>query len=299
MPIDAGDPATEVGTVPIDVGTAMMEASVALDRPPAVDLPPIIDTPPVVDVPSAVDVRDVPDVGAPDVPAMVVDVPPPVDVPTVSLTDGLVVHHRFDGDTTDSAYGANGTAVGVQFVADRFNNARRAGRFSASSSGFSGSSVVIPSNGRLPVGNAPRTLAFWTVDRRNTSAWQYRSMVGWGDIMNGTRFGVSGLANLTARTDQPIFSGQSADVHASVTNIVDGRWHHLAVTYDGATLRIYVDGALSNSGGLPLNTTTRVLYIGRAPVRMSEYYDGDLDDLRIYDRALGATEISALYRDGG
>jgi hypothetical protein len=159
--------------------------------------------------------------------------------------------------------------------------------------------VVVPENSWLPVGASPRTLAFWTVDRRNMSTWAYRSMVGWGDIMPGTRFGVSGLANLAARTDQPIFSGQSADLYSTTTNIVDGNWHHIAVTYDGSTLRLYLDGALNNNGALTLNTTTRMLYIGRAPVRMSEFYDGDLDDLRIYDRVLNATEISALFHEGG
>lgn len=124
-------------------------------------------------------------------------------------------------------------------------------------------------------------------------------MVGWGDIANTTRFGISGNANLSARTDQPMFTGQYVDVYASPLNIIDSRWHHLAVTYDGATLRIYVDGALSNSGALTLNTTTRVLFIGRAPVRSSEYYSGDLDDLRICDRALSAAEIDALFRLGG
>ena len=71
------------------------------------------------------------------------------------------------------------------------------------------------------------------------------------------------------------------------------------MTYDGATLRFFVDGALNNNGALSLNTTTRVLTIGRAVVRMSEYYDGDLDDLRIYDRALSAAEMSALFHEGG
>ncbi len=216
----------------------------------------------------------------------------------VSLTDGLVVHHPFDGTAVDIRYGANGTVIGVSFVNDRFNNPSRAARFSASSSGFSGSSVVVPSNSRLPVGASPRTMALWISDRRNTSTWQYRSVVGYGDIMTGTRFGVSMQADFVARTDRPIFSGQSADVGGS-TDLLDSRWHHVAATYDGSTVRLYVDGALNNSGAQSLNTTTQMLYIGRAPVRMSEYFDGDIDDLRIYDRALRANEISALYHLDG
>ncbi len=215
----------------------------------------------------------------------------------VSLTDGLVVHHPFDGTAVDIRHGANGTVIGVSFVNDRFNNPARAARFSAASSGFSGSSVVVPNNSRLPVGASARTLSLWINDRRNTSTWQYRSVVGYGDIMTATRFGISMLADFGARTDRPLFSGQSADVGGS-TDFLDSRWHHVAATYDG-TLRLYVDGALNNSSAVTLNTTTQMLYIGRAPVRMSEYFDGDIDDLRIYDRALRANEISALYHLDG
>ena len=63
-------------------------------------------------------------------------------------------------------------------------------------------------------------------------------------------------------------------------------WSHLALSYDGATLRSYVDGALVGSGARAGLTAAGSLQLGRD-------FSGLLDELRVYDRALGAAEIAA------
>ena len=71
-------------------------------------------------------------------------------------------------------------------------------------------------------------------------------------------------------------------------------WTHLAATYDGATLRLYVNGVLAGSRGQTGNilTSSRALRIGGNAV-WGEYFKGVIDDVRIYNRALSATEIQA------
>ncbi|WP_084285447.1 LamG-like jellyroll fold domain-containing protein [Solirubrobacter soli] len=73
-----------------------------------------------------------------------------------------------------------------------------------------------------------------------------------------------------------------------------GTWSHLAATYDGATLRLYINGVLTASSAYSgsLNVSTGDLYIGGNNV-WSEWFDGTIDEVRIYDRALAATEIQA------
>ena len=73
-----------------------------------------------------------------------------------------------------------------------------------------------------------------------------------------------------------------------------GRWSHLAVTYDGRALRLYVGGNevshLPASG--PLLRTSDPLWIGgNRP--FGEYFRGVIDEVRIYDRALGPDAIRA------
>jgi len=77
-----------------------------------------------------------------------------------------------------------------------------------------------------------------------------------------------------------------------------GVWTHLAVTYDGTTLRLYVNGVLRNSvaaaGGITASTAP--LRIGGNTVFSvpgTEYFAGLIDEVRIYNRALSAAEITA------
>jgi hypothetical protein len=81
------------------------------------------------------------------------------------------------------------------------------------------------------------------------------------------------------------------------TNLFDNRWHHLAGVYDGSQLRLYVDGVLrasgSLSGSIPSNTTS--VYIGAslesASRTVADFFDGYIDDVRIWNYALSQNEI--------
>ena len=71
-------------------------------------------------------------------------------------------------------------------------------------------------------------------------------------------------------------------------------WTHLAVTYDGATIALYVNGALAGSRSMsgPIATSAAPLRIGGNAV-WGEYFSGLIDEVRIYNRALSPAEIQA------
>jgi parallel beta-helix repeat protein len=71
-------------------------------------------------------------------------------------------------------------------------------------------------------------------------------------------------------------------------------WTHLAATYDGSVIRYYVNGTLTNSVNQAgaINTTTGVLRFGGDSL-WGEYFNGLIDEVRIYNRALSASEIQA------
>jgi len=81
--------------------------------------------------------------------------------------------------------------------------------------------------------------------------------------------------------------------------IWDGAWHYVAGSYDGAVVRLYVDGAQVGSGtpasaaiGYGL-TTTNDLFVGSYPGCSGLDFDGTVDLLRIWGRALAPTEVTA------
>ena len=71
-------------------------------------------------------------------------------------------------------------------------------------------------------------------------------------------------------------------------------WTHLAVTYDGTTLRLFVNGVQTSNKATTgaLVTSTRPLRIGGNAV-WGEHFAGVIDEVRIYNRALTAAEIAA------
>lgn len=77
-------------------------------------------------------------------------------------------------------------------------------------------------------------------------------------------------------------------------------WYHAVATYDGSTMRLYLNGAqvaaTGKSGSLSTGGTSAVA-IGRNPGSASQYFNGAIDDVRMYSRALTAAEVSALYNE--
>ena len=79
-----------------------------------------------------------------------------------------------------------------------------------------------------------------------------------------------------------------------------GVWKHVAVTLSGSTGTLYVDGVqVATNTSMTLNPSnlgeTTQNWIGRSQYTGDAYFNGQIDDFRIYSRALGASEISALF----
>ena len=79
---------------------------------------------------------------------------------------------------------------------------------------------------------------------------------------------------------------------AAPSAIAVNTWTHLALTFDGATLRMFVNGAQVSTRAVTgaAVVTSRALRIGGNSV-WGEYFRGVIDEVRIYNRALAAAEI--------
>ena len=87
------------------------------------------------------------------------------------------------------------------------------------------------------------------------------------------------------------FYYSSAD-HLSNTAITENQWHHIAEVNNGGAVTFYVDGVADGTatGGVGLTPDN----IGHDPA--SQSFKGNIDDVRVYNRALTADEVKALYR---
>lgn len=135
----------------------------------------------------------------------------------------------------------------------------------------------------LPQGREPRTMEAWV----KTTQTNIGNFISWGRRANHMR------NSMAVRSGKLAYIGQYLDFTGK-TPINDGEWHHVALSYDGENWAIYVDGKADGTNGGDPNTTDQNLKIGNLPEpHNGEYFDGTMDELRVWNVARTADEIVA------
>lgn len=222
--------------------------------------------------------------------------------PTVraDLSTGLIAYYPFSGNANDaSGNGHNGTVYGATLTADRFGNPGSAYSFDGLND-----YVRVPDDPQLDGMNA-LTLSLWvkidSVD--HPEAEVLNKYFHYSD----TRFDDSYNMGIdrAAGGGQTAFQYATADgyvIKISSVVIPLNSWYHIAGVYTGTKGSIYIDGSLATlwrddpeSPG-PLNSIADDLLIGcgNSPGGLLKFFDGSIDDVRIYNRALSPTEIEEL-----
>ena len=153
---------------------------------------------------------------------------------------------------------------------------------------FNGSSRIVTTNSIGISGNATRTLSCWA----NINATpDPGGLLGWGNSETSGR--ISYLTPSTAGGYAYSFWGYGQDRSSGVPSR-DNAWHMVTATYDGANIRLYVDGVLRTSGANTLNTTNTPVFMG-CPGSRSSYITGFLDELSIATVARSTNWIWASW----
>jgi hypothetical protein len=198
---------------------------------------------------------------------------------------GLVAAYAFDetvGTTTPdhSGNGNTGTISGA--------TRSTAGRFGGALS-FDGTNdaVVVADSSSLDL-TTGLTIEAWV--RPTALGTKWRTVVA-KEQSGRLTYGLYANRN-TSRPWAEIYAGGSVRGAAGTSLLPVNTWTHLASTYDGATLRLYVNGAQAASTAFSgaISVSTGSLRIGGNSI-WGEWFAGLVDEIRIYDRALPADEI--------
>lgn len=96
-------------------------------------------------------------------------------------------------------------------------------------------------------------------------------------------------------------SGGPWDDLSGGMNVNDGQWHYVAAVFDGATKYLYVDGQLDVYRAWPYSVPTnsdQVLIGANASLGPGRFWNGLIDEVEIYTRALSSSEVVAIYNAG-
>ncbi len=149
---------------------------------------------------------------------------------------------------------------------------------------------------KLPVGSNPRTLMLWFRTPQNLTASTESALIQYGTAATGNMFGLITSGNAPGKL---YFYGHDSDV-AGTTTLQPDTWYLGTVTFDGTMVKLYLNGSLENEASLPgLNTIVdgNDLTIGYRPG--GAHWQGLLDEIAVFGRALTAAEIAAVYSGGG
>jgi hypothetical protein len=91
----------------------------------------------------------------------------------------------------------------------------------------------------------------------------------------------------------------NSQCYRTVNDVIDGNWHFVLATRRGATVQIYVDGviaALTTVVAGPVANVSNPADFNVGFNNSASYFDGKIDEARVYNRVLSAGEIAALYQ---
>jgi len=226
-------------------------------------------------------------------------------VPPSSL--GLVAYYPFNGNVNDgSGNGNNGSVHGAVLTTDRHGNPNSAFDFDGV-----GNYLEVPHSPSLQPPTELSVCAWVRPASFYTGICQANDIVhkGVADheagcyVLRYTDNGISNDCFDINDLDQHfdfwiVFDDYDRRVVRGTRRVMLNDWQFVVGTYDGSSMKLYVNGILDasfqTSGSLRINT--RNLFIGKDDHTQYPYLvNGKIDDVRIYNRALTATEVQNLY----
>jgi hypothetical protein len=214
-----------------------------------------------------------------------------------ALCGALVAYYPFNGNARDSSgNGHHGTANGATLTTDRLGNPNSAYSFDGVDD-----YILIPA---IDI-TTDLSISFWLkTTSSNSNSWPSNQFIIDRDLCGVQRDWSVGLGqggkiqfNTGANIDHVLTS--SSDIN-------DDTWKHIVVVRDAGNQKkeIYVNGILSASSvfdNQPFQNNAINIYFGASVCLTSQhdYFNGSLDEIRLYNRVLTAAEIQELYKGSG
>ena len=199
----------------------------------------------------------------------------------------LLSYWRMEGNSNDSKASADGTDTSITYSAGN-------GKF-GQGAGFNGSTskITVPDSNDLDLTGSHSISCWFNTNVNNAN----KSMVEKYSGGNGYALRLNSNGKLVFYNQEN--GGANTDFVLGDITVTTGVWTHAVATYDGTNLRIYLNGAsdatpVAHTGGNTASAATLKFGV-RGDTGDVQFWDGELDDIAIFDRALTADEVLSLY----
>lgn len=217
---------------------------------------------------------------------------------TGTSADGGVALYTLDYDASDESDNYDGTPTDVEFGVDGEIN--WGARFNGSSS-----NVLLPN--AMVLNTEDISVSFWVKDVV-APAFSYGTIYQ-GDGNDYFYITVDTNGEIRVYPDNyldPTYSRYTTELATTSSNITDGNWHHIVVvnkiesSANGGGYKIYVDGSENASASFSSTlrrdsgNNTNGSSIGSNNAGTAQYFEGKIDQVRIFNKAISSDEVSTL-----
>ena len=211
---------------------------------------------------------------------------------TINTNGGLLAHWSFDEEDGTNVFDSTGVYHG------RLENGIRIPGAVGRAIDFNGTAVIVGGQGTpLQLTNTTYSISWWQRwDGPTTTHQNVFSMDDGADYSGGYQVY---LFMQSSSMNAVHINGGPAPVWNSITEAIPG-WHHYVITYDGQNRHFYRDtiyGGSAATGAPLISDGNDPFIIGALPHSngtLVNFFNGGLDEIRIYNRVLHAEEIAAI-----
>lgn len=212
---------------------------------------------------------------------------------TQSLDKGLVGYWNFDNGPCDGTPGEIPDLSGNGFHGQAMNGLGQMQKDYGMAGDFDGS------NDYVTVENVDAAIYTVSAFAKFERTGNYERLVDFGEPSGSGDWQT--LFCRYSTTSQMCFQAANNNVYSDAGFIINGEWHHYAVSQEGLTVRFYRDGvqygAEKASVEIPKSHSRSTCYLGRSNWP-DDYFQGRMDEVRVYDRPLNASEMYRIFQVG-
>ncbi|MCP3875173.1 MAG: tandem-95 repeat protein, partial [Desulfobacteraceae bacterium] len=217
-----------------------------------------------------------------------------------AIAESMVAYYPFNSDANDASGNGNHGSTSDHapvFVADRHGNLVSAFSFDGSQAW-----IDIPDSSSLDTNNHFSFTAWFKTDdvsKIDTDGQENQTILTYGQSVSD---GKNNLLTIQDRAIAFIIRGYNTGYEDVVgtTLLESKKWYHLALTYDGNSAKLYLNGSVEGQGPAAMNMDEDSgvmigLYKNPEDQSLHSFFDGSIDDIRFYNQALSQSAIQELY----